>query len=112
VGNTALQRDRCEFSQTRRLATAARIASLAMLNNFRRTPQSTDSANASYVAAIPFDAELKVLVGIKTLRIDSKFSHDREMSQLASRAYQSTLRVTYITIASTMKSAIAPMSNA
>ena len=66
VGNTALQCDRCEFGQTRRLATAARVASLAMLNNVRRTPQSTDSANASYVTAIPFDAELKVLVGIKT----------------------------------------------
>jgi hypothetical protein len=34
------------------------------------------------------------------------------MAQLASRAYQSTLRVTYITIASTMNSAIAPMSSA
>ena len=33
-------------------------------------------------------------------------------TQLASRAYQSTFRVTYITIASTIKSAIAPMSSA
>ena len=32
--------------------------------------------------------------------------------QFWSRAYQSTLRVTYITIASTTKSAIAPMSKA
>ena len=33
-------------------------------------------------------------------------------SQPASRAYQSTLRVTYITIANTTKSAMAPMSSA
>ena len=33
-------------------------------------------------------------------------------AQPASRAYQSTLRVTYITIVSTTKSAIAPMSSA
>jgi hypothetical protein len=83
-----------------------------MLNSLRRTSQSADSANASNVTAILFDAELEVLVGIKALRINSKFRLDREMSQLASRAYQSTFRVTYITIASTMKSAIAPMSNA
>jgi hypothetical protein len=47
-----------------------------MLNNFRRTQQPAYFADTSYVAAIPFDAELKVFVGIKTLRIDRKFSHE------------------------------------
>jgi len=66
VGDAALKRDRREFGLARILARAARIASFAMLNNLRHTSQSADSANASYVTAIPFDAELKVLVGIKT----------------------------------------------
>jgi hypothetical protein len=50
-----------------------------MLNNFGRTAQSTYFADPGNVTAIPLNAELKVLVGIKTLGVDRKFSHDLEM---------------------------------
>src|SRR5947208_885383 len=73
MGNTMLKRDRRIFGEARRFAAAARIASFAMLDNFSRTPQSTYLADSSNVAAVPLDAELKVLVGIKTLRVDRKF---------------------------------------
>jgi len=45
--------------------------------DFRGTSQPVYFANSSNVTAIPFHAELKVLVGIKTLRINSKLSHDQ-----------------------------------
>ncbi len=65
---------------TRGLAAGAGIASFAVSNNFRRAFQSAYFADTRNVTAIPFNAELKVFVRIKTRRIDGKFSHDREMS--------------------------------
>jgi hypothetical protein len=139
VRDTALQRDRCKFGVPWRLTAGAGIASFAMLNNFCRASQSAYFADACNVTAIPLNAEFKVFVGIKTRRIDGKFQpyfgisiwtnessviqnraarvnlrrfYPSGETELASRAYQSTLHVTYITIASTMKSAIAPISNA
>jgi hypothetical protein len=137
--DTALQRDRGEFGMPRRLTAGAGIASFAMLNNFRCASQSAYFADACNVTAIPLNAESKVFVRIKTRRIDGKFSHYFGISvranessviqnrgshvnprqfhpssetQPASRAYQSTFRVTYITIANTINSAIAPMRRA
>jgi hypothetical protein len=46
-----------------------------MLNNFCRASQSAYFADACNVTAIPLNAEFKVLVGIKTRRIDGKFSN-------------------------------------
>jgi hypothetical protein len=44
----------------------------------------------------------------RAARVNLRRSYPSSETEPASRAYQSTLRVTYITIASTMKSAIAP----
>src|SRR6266481_9623055 len=75
VRDTTLQRDRHKFGVPRRLTASAGIASFAMLNNFRCAAQSADFADACNVTAIPLDAKFKVLVGIKTRRIDGKFNH-------------------------------------
>ena len=77
--NTALEGDWCVFSAAWRFAAAAGIAPFAMLNDFSSAAQSAYFADPSNITTIPFDAELKVFVGIKTLRIDRKFSHDLEI---------------------------------
>jgi len=50
-----------------------------MLNHLSRAAQSAYFADASDITAIPLDAELKVFVGIKTLRVDGKLSHAPEI---------------------------------
>jgi len=56
--------------------------------------------------------DLKLEVGAVTESVTVRGDASLIETESASRAYQSTLRVTYITIASTMKSAIAPMNRA
>jgi hypothetical protein len=46
-----------------------------MLSDFPRASQSAYFADACNVTAIPLNAEFKVSVGIKTRRINGKFSH-------------------------------------
>ena len=74
MSNTALKRDRREFGEPRRFATAAGIASFAVVNDFGASPQPAYLANASNVLPIPLNAELKILVRIKTLRVNCKLS--------------------------------------
>jgi hypothetical protein len=84
VRDTALECDRRVFSPAKRFATAAGIASFAMFNDFGRAAQSAYFADASHITAIPLDAELKVFVGIKTLRIDRELSDDLEKARKSS----------------------------
>src|SRR5437773_12441034 len=70
VGNAALKRDRIIFSAARRFTTAAGITSFALLNDFGRAAQSAYFTYPGNVTAIPLNAEFKVFVRVKTLRID------------------------------------------
>src|SRR5262249_21519661 len=79
VSNTALKRDRLEFGKPGRFATGAGIAAFAMMNDFCGASQAAYFADASNVLAVPFNTELKILVGIKTVRINSKLSHSRKV---------------------------------
>ena len=59
-----------------RLAAAARIAALAVLDHLGRALQPADLADAGDVAAVPLDPELEVLVRIEALRVDGELGHD------------------------------------
>jgi hypothetical protein len=76
MSNTTLKGDRLEFRCAGRFTARAWVAPFAMLNHFRGTSQPAYFADAGNVSAIPFDAELKILVWIKTLRVNRKFSHN------------------------------------
>ena len=71
VRDAALQRDGVVFGAAGRLAAAARVAALAVLHHFGRALQRADLADAGDVLAVPFHAELEVLVGIEALRVDT-----------------------------------------
>src|SRR6266511_2799564 len=73
--NTPLECDRVVFGTVGRFATAAGIAAFAVLNNFSLPIKSAHLTDAGDVAAIPFDAELEVWIGIKPGGINSKLSH-------------------------------------
>jgi hypothetical protein len=77
MGNAALKRNRREFGEAGRFASAAGIPSLAMMNDFGGTSKPAYFADTSNVTAIPFDAKLEVFVGIKTLRVNCKFCHNQ-----------------------------------
>src|SRR5262245_63276976 len=68
--------DRCAFSKPGRFASGAGIATLPVTDYFSGAPQPAYLAYSCYVAAIPFNTELKILVGIETLWVDDKFSHN------------------------------------
>ena len=63
------------FGAARRFAAAAGIAAFAVLDDFGRPLESANFADARDVAAIPFDAELEVLVRIESLWINGELSH-------------------------------------
>jgi hypothetical protein len=49
----------------------------AVVNDFGASPQPAYLANASNVLPIPLNAELKILVRIKTLRVNCELSHNQ-----------------------------------
>ena len=75
VRDAALERDRFVFRAARRFAAAAGIAAFAVLDDFGRALERADFADARDIFAVPFDAELEVLVGIEALRVDAELSH-------------------------------------
>src|SRR5690349_16345176 len=75
VGDAALDGDRLVLGAPRRLARAAGVAALAVLDHFGGALQSRHLADAGHVAAIPLHPELEVLVRIEALRIDAELSH-------------------------------------
>src|SRR5262249_39560692 len=75
VGHAPLQGDRLILGAARRLAAAARVAAVTMLDHLSSTLQGADLADAGDVATVPLDAELEILVRVEALRIDAELSH-------------------------------------
>src|SRR5207237_1025898 len=75
VGHAALEGDRFKLGASRRLARAARVTPFAMLDHLGGPLERAHLADAGDVAAIPFHAELEILVRIEPLRIDAELSH-------------------------------------
>src|SRR5215469_75050 len=73
---TALQSDGIELGPSWRLAAARRIAAFAVFHHLGGALQHAYFADAGYIAAVPFDPKLEILVGIKALRIDCKLRHE------------------------------------
>src|SRR6185312_6203998 len=76
VGHAAFDGDRLVLGAPGRLARAAGITALAMLDHLGGALQAGHLADAGHVAAVPLHPELEVLVGIEALRIDTELSHD------------------------------------
>src|SRR5574337_733995 len=76
MGHAAFDGDRLILGTPGRLARAAGVAALAMLDHFGGALQAGHLADAGHVATVPFQPELEVLVRIETLRIDTELSHD------------------------------------
>src|SRR6185312_14297203 len=77
VGDAALERDCFELRAPGGLAGGARVPALAVLDYFGRALERAHLAHPCDIAAVPFHAELEVLVGIKALRIDTELRHRR-----------------------------------
>src|SRR5262249_54459475 len=75
VRHPAVERDGVVLGAARRLAAAARVAPFAMFYDFSRALEAADLADAGDVTAVPFDAELEVLVRIEPLWIDTELRH-------------------------------------
>ncbi|MNT86397.1 hypothetical protein D3C72_2266810 [compost metagenome] len=73
--DAALQRDGFVLVAAGRLAAAGRVAAFAVLHHFGGALERGHLAHAGHVAAVPFHAELEVLVRIEALRIDGELRH-------------------------------------
>src|SRR5215469_3895607 len=73
---TALQSDGIELGPSWRLAAARRIAAFAVFHHLGGALQHAYFADAGYIAAVPFDPELEILVWIKALCVDCKLRHE------------------------------------
>src|SRR6185437_15184190 len=75
VGDAALDGDRLILGAAGRLARAAGVAALAVLDHLGGALESRHLADAGHVAAVPLHPELEVLVRIEALRIDAELGH-------------------------------------
>ena len=64
VGDTPLEGNRLVPSPAGRSMNSTRVSAFPMLKDVCRAPEGTDLTDARYVAAIPLDPELEVLVRI------------------------------------------------
>src|SRR5262249_49378991 len=75
VRDTAVERDGVVFRAARRFAATAGITAFPVLNDFGCALKSANFADTRNIAAIPFDAELEVFVGVEPARINGELSH-------------------------------------
>src|SRR5262245_62041630 len=75
VSYGTFERDCFIFGDAWRLAACARVAALAMLNNFGGAFERADPRNSGHVSAVPFHSEFEIFVGVDALRIDSELRH-------------------------------------
>lgn len=75
VRYATFESDWLEPGASRRLASGARIAPLAVLYDFGCALERADFADAGHVLAIPFHPEFEILVWIMAVRVHGEFSH-------------------------------------
>src|SRR5262249_22364691 len=75
VRHTSFERNSGKLRPSRRLASAARVSAFAVFHYFRPELEYDELADADNVPAVPFHAELEILIGIESLRVYVELGH-------------------------------------
>src|SRR5262249_2145124 len=82
VRHAALHGDGLPLRAARRLAAAARVTALAVLDHLGRALERADLADRGHVPAVPLETELEVLVRVEALLVDRELRHGGLLPQV------------------------------